>query len=106
MNIHYDNSSVINISKNLVLYSRTKHIEILHHFIRDLVEEKVVSLDFIPIEHQLANIPTKPLDSLRFKFLRKSLGICLIDQSSRFIGFKGFELIVYFLFVSFGLLLL
>ena len=40
MNIHCDNSSAINISKNLVLHSRTKHIEIPHHFIRDLVKKK------------------------------------------------------------------
>ena len=40
--IHYDNSSAIYISKNPVLHFRTEHIEICHHFIRDLVEEKVV----------------------------------------------------------------
>ena len=79
MNIHYDNSTAINISKNHVLHSHTKHIKICHHFIRDLVEEKVVSLEFVPTEHQLTNIFTKPLDSLRFEFLTKSLGICLID---------------------------
>ena len=79
MNIHYDNSNAINISKNLVLLARAKHIEIRHHFIGDLVENKVVSLEFVPTEHQLTNIFTKPLDSLRFEFLRKSLGMCLID---------------------------
>ena len=65
MNILCDNSSAINISKNHVLHSRTKHIEICHHFIKDLVEEKVVSLEFIPTENQLADILTKPLDFLR-----------------------------------------
>ena len=49
MNIHYDNSSAINISKNLVLHSCTKHIEICHYFIKDFIEEKVVSLEFVPI---------------------------------------------------------
>ena len=47
MNMHYDNSSAINISKNLVLHSYTNHIEILHHFIKGLVEENVVYLEFI-----------------------------------------------------------
>ena len=37
MNIYYDNSNAINISNNLVLHSRIKHIEICHHFVRDLV---------------------------------------------------------------------
>ena len=79
LSIHCDNSNAINISKYLVLHSRTKHIEISHHFIRDLIEKMVVSLEFIPIEHQFANIFTKPLNSLGFEYLRKSLCICLID---------------------------
>ena len=79
MNIHCDNSNAINILKNLVLHSHTKHIEIPHHFIRDLVEKQVVSLEFVPTEHQFADILTKPLDSLRFEYLRKFLGIFLID---------------------------
>ena len=79
MNIHYNNSSAINISKNCVLHSSIEHIEIRYHFIKDLVEEKVVSLQFVPTKHQLVDIFTKPLDSLRLEFLRKSLGICLIN---------------------------
>ena len=51
INGHYDNSSAINISKNPILPSHTKHIEIPHHFIKDLIEEKVVSLVFVPTEH-------------------------------------------------------
>ena len=82
MNMHYDNSSAINIPKNLVLHSRTNHIEIHHHFIKDLVKDKVVSLEFVPTKQQLENIFNKPLDSLRFEYLRKSLGIWLIDSSS------------------------
>ncbi|CAM8926385.1 unnamed protein product [Rhodiola kirilowii] len=39
-----DNTSAINISKNTVQYSRTKHIEIKHHFLRDCVEKGVVSV--------------------------------------------------------------
>ena len=79
MNMDYDNSSAINISKNLVLHSYTKHIEIHHHFIRDLVEEKVVSLEYVPTKLQFLDVLTKPLDSLWFEYLRKSLGICLIN---------------------------
>ena len=47
INLHYDNSSAISISKNPVFHSCTKHIEIRHHFIRDLVKEKIVSLEFV-----------------------------------------------------------
>ena len=41
MNIHFENSSVINISKNLVLHSHIEHIEIRYHFFRDLIEERL-----------------------------------------------------------------
>lgn len=70
MSIMCDNSSVINISKNHVLHSQTKHIEIRYHFIRDLVEDKIDSLDHVCTKHQLDDILTKPLDSIRFEFLR------------------------------------
>lgn len=50
MGLFVDNKSTIDISKNSVQHSRTKHIDIRHHFIRELVEEKVVSLDHVNIE--------------------------------------------------------
>ena len=79
INLHYDNSSAISILKNPVFHSCTKHIEIRHHFIRDLVKEKIVSLEFVSTEHQLIDILTKPLDFLWFEYLRKSSGIFLIN---------------------------
>lgn len=56
-----DNTSSINLSDNLVLYSRTKHIETRHHFIRDHVEEKDVVFQHVYSKYQLANIFTEPL---------------------------------------------
>ena len=50
MVVYCDNSSTIDISKNLVQHSKIKHIEIKYHFIRDLVEGKIVALEYIPIE--------------------------------------------------------
>ncbi|TYK14493.1 putative mitochondrial protein [Cucumis melo var. makuwa] len=47
MTLYCDNMSAIEISKNLVQHSRTKHIDIRHHFIRELVEDKVIKLDHI-----------------------------------------------------------
>ena len=60
--VFYDNTSSINLSKNHVQHSKSKHIEIRYHFIRDLEEEKVVWLEFINTENQKADIFTKPLD--------------------------------------------
>ena len=71
-----DNTSAINISKNLVQHSRTKHIDIRHHFKRDLVESNVLILEFVETDKQLADIFIKSLDFVRFELLKKSLGIC------------------------------
>ncbi|KAL9429358.1 hypothetical protein AB3S75_031220 [Citrus x aurantiifolia] len=50
LTVFCDNTSAINISKNLVQHSRTKHIDIRHHFIRDLVASKTMSLEYIDTE--------------------------------------------------------
>ena len=44
MVVYCDNSSAIDISKNHIQYSKTKHIDIRYHFIRDLIERKIVCL--------------------------------------------------------------
>ena len=47
LTIYCDNTSAINICKNLVQHSRTKHIEIRYHFIKELVEDGILNLEFI-----------------------------------------------------------
>lgn len=74
-----DNMSVINILKKLVQDTRTRHIDIHHRFIRDLVEEKVVNLEHIANDQQLVYIFTKPLDFSYFERLRNSLGVCICE---------------------------
>ncbi len=73
--LFYDNTSAINIAKNPVQHSRTKHIDICFHFLRDHVEKGDVELQFLDTKSQLADIFAKPLDSNRFAFLRGELGI-------------------------------
>ena len=75
MCVFYDNTSTINLSKNLVQHSKSKHIEIRYHFIRDLVEDKVVCLEFIHTNNQKADIFTKPLNGPWFESLRKTIGV-------------------------------
>ena len=56
-----DNTSAINISKNPIQHSRTKHIEIRHHFLRDHSQKGDIVLEYISTDRQLADIFTKPL---------------------------------------------
>ena len=59
-----------------IQHSRTKHIEIRHHFIRDHIQNEDVILEFVPMEDQLADIFTKPLNEDRFEQIRGELGLC------------------------------
>ena len=60
-----DNPSFINLTKNQIQHSRTKQIEIHHHFIRDHVSNGDCEIQFIETEKQLADIFTKPLPKKR-----------------------------------------
>ena len=51
------------------------HIDIRHHFIHNLVEDKVISLEVDSLEVQIVDILTKPLDVSRFDLLRKFIGL-------------------------------
>ena len=82
MVVYCDNSSAIDIFKNLVQHSKTKHIEIRYHFIRDLVERKIVALEYIPTECQNADIFIEPLDRSKFETLHQVIGVILCPQSS------------------------
>ncbi|GJU99740.1 retrovirus-related pol polyprotein from transposon TNT 1-94 [Tanacetum coccineum] len=70
-----DNKGVINLSKNLVQHSRTKHIEIRHHFLRDNVQKGHISIKKVPSVDNIADILTKPLKRESFNYLRLGLGM-------------------------------
>ena len=69
LTLYHDNLNAINILKNPVQYSRTKHIDIRHHYIGSLVEDKIVYLRHISINIQLADIFTKGLETSGFETL-------------------------------------
>ncbi|GJR06739.1 hypothetical protein Tco_0529723 [Tanacetum coccineum] len=56
-----DNKGAINLSKNPVQHSRTKHIEIRHYFLRDNVQKGNISIEKVASEDNIADIFTKPL---------------------------------------------
>ncbi|KAJ9547239.1 hypothetical protein OSB04_019782 [Centaurea solstitialis] len=75
LNLEQHNTSAIAIANNLVLHSKTKHIEVRYHFIRDHVMNGDIELHFVPTEYQLADLFTKPLDVTRFNMLISELGM-------------------------------
>ncbi|GKF00682.1 hypothetical protein Tco_0027605, partial [Tanacetum coccineum] len=73
--MYCDNQSAIALCCNSVQHSRSKHIDIRHHFIKEQVERKVVKLYFVETKYQLADIFTKALPRERFATLLPLLGV-------------------------------
>nr|GEV15407.1 copia protein [Tanacetum cinerariifolium] len=73
--IYCDSQSAIAISCNSVQHTRTKHIDVMYHFINDHVEKGTIELYFVGTEYQLADLFTKSLPEARFKFLIEKLGM-------------------------------
>ncbi|GKB98231.1 putative ribonuclease H-like domain-containing protein, partial [Tanacetum coccineum] len=71
--IFIDNESTICIVKNPVFHSKTKHIEIRHHFIRDSNEKKLIQMIKIHTDQNVADLLTKAFDVGRFQYLIASI---------------------------------
>ena len=70
-----DNQSAINISTDPVTRQRTKHVEIHMHYIRELVHDKTIILQYYPTDEQIADIFTKIFSEKKFTYLRSLLGV-------------------------------
>ncbi|GJV55732.1 hypothetical protein Tco_1456737 [Tanacetum coccineum] len=77
-----DNKGAIDLSKNPVQHSRTKHIEISHHFLRDKVQKGNISIEKVVSEDNIADIFTKPLKGEVFNYLRLGLGMMELIMDS------------------------
>nr|GFC72289.1 copia protein [Tanacetum cinerariifolium] len=73
--IYCDSKSAIAISCNPVQHSRTKHIAVCYHFIKEHVEKGTIELYFAKTDYQLADIFTKALPADRFNYLARRLGM-------------------------------
>ncbi|WVZ94453.1 hypothetical protein U9M48_040341 [Paspalum notatum var. saurae] len=74
-----DSTSAISVAKNPVLHSRTKHIDVRFHFLRDHYEKGDIDLVHVASENQLADIFTKPLEFGAFVRLRGELGVLKVE---------------------------
>ncbi|GJY19543.1 copia protein [Tanacetum coccineum] len=70
-----DNKGAIDLSKNPVQHSRTKHIEIRHHFLRDNVQKGHISIEKVSSVDNITDILMKPLKRESFNYLRLGLGM-------------------------------
>nr|GFB34969.1 putative ribonuclease H-like domain-containing protein [Tanacetum cinerariifolium] len=73
--VYIDNSSTICIIKNPVLHSKTKHIEIRHHFIRDFNDKKLIQVVKILSDNNFTYLLTKAFDVGRFQYFVASIGL-------------------------------
>jgi hypothetical protein len=78
--IYCDNTSAINISKNLVMHSKMKHIPIKYHFLQEQVAEKNIRVEYLGTQEQVADIFTKPLPREAFEYLHQRLGISFYSK--------------------------
>lgn len=73
--INEDNQGCIAMSKNPEYHSRTKHIDIRTHFIREKVYSREITLNYIPTKEMIADLLTKGLPANQFITLRSGLGV-------------------------------
>ena len=73
--IYCNNTSTMSMSKNLVLHSKTKHISIKNHVLRENAMEKEIRLEYVSTKNQIIDIFTKPFPKDTFEYLRGMLGV-------------------------------
>jgi hypothetical protein len=73
--IYCDNTISIRISNNPVMHSKTKHIPIKYHFLREHVAEKNIRVEYVGTKEKVEDIFTKPLPRESFEYLFQRLRV-------------------------------
>ena len=79
MRIDCDSQSAIFLAKNSAYHSRTKHIDVQYHFVRDMVESMKVLLEKVDTLENVADSLTKPVSTEKFSWGRAAMGISTLD---------------------------
>ena len=73
--LYYDSQSVIHLSKNPTFHSKSKHINVRYHWIRDALEMKLFCLEKIHTDENGSDMMTKPIPTKKLQFYRKQAGL-------------------------------
>ena len=79
MRIDCDSQSAIFLAKNPAHHSRTKHIDVQYHFVRDMVESMKVLLEKVDTMENVADSLTKSVSTEKFSWCRVAMGIFALD---------------------------
>ena len=79
MRIYYDTQSAIFPAKNPAYHSKTKHIDVQYHFVRDMVETKKVLFEKVDTSNNFADSLTKSMSTEKFSWFRAAMGISALD---------------------------
>ena len=83
MILYCDNTSAINISKNPMMHTNTKHIEKKYHYLRDLVQDKEVKMEYVNTKEKIADLFTKALPKDAHEYLRGKLWVIPLSKDLR-----------------------
>ena len=70
-----DNQSAINLAKNAEYHKRSKHIDVRFHFIRDVVNQNKICIQYVKSKDQKADILRKALPKQQFCYLRNLINV-------------------------------
>jgi len=73
--VYCDNQSALHIARNSTFHSRTKHIGVQYHFVREVVEDENVDMQKIHTKDNLADVMTKPININKFEWCRSYYGL-------------------------------
>ena len=71
--VYEDNQGAIQLANNPRSSQNSKHIDVRHHFLRELVSEQVIRVEYVPTAQQHADVLTKPLPVDTFRYHRNTL---------------------------------
>ena len=81
MILYCDDKSSTNISKNPMMHTKTKHIAIKYHYLRELVQDKEVKMEYVNTKEKIVDIFTKALRKDAHEYLRDKLGVIPLSKA-------------------------